>query len=313
MRQDSIYFEIEKRKGYIQGTYKDRHNMAHKDYYKIMGVPQDAAEKDIKMAYRRLARKYHPDLNKEADAEEKFKELGEAYEVLKDAEKRKAYDQFGPDWNHSFQQPHAHDSATHTWKNFEFDSDLFESILGQRFRQKQSGADLQASINISLEEAYHGVEKNIQLQGSSLRVKIPSGIKAGQKIRLAGKGQPGTSGAPSGDLFITIQINKHPLFDIKGNDIYITLPVTPWEVALGSSVVVPTLSGKVDLKIPAGSQGGQTLRLKKRGLPGKTPGDQYILLKIVIPQPKTAEQKSIYQTMAERMPFNPRAKMGAAS
>ena len=302
--------------------------MDYKDYYKVMDLKRDATEKDIKTAYRRLARKYHPDLNKDPQAEEKFKELGEAYEVLKDKEKRKTYDQYADDWAYN-QQARA-DSQTHsrTWGNAgssyqssrDFDSDLFESLFGGRSAResRRGGADLHANLSISLEEAHKGEVKEIQLpaMGSAhtkhqtLRVKIPAGVKTGQQIRLTGKGQPSLSGGASGDLYITINVDKHPVFDVVGNDIYITLPIAPWEAALGSTIVVPTLAGKVDLKIPAGSQGGQTLRLKKRGLSGTAQGDQYIILKIIIPQPTTPEAIALYKEMAEAMPFNPREKMG---
>lgn len=296
--------------------------MQKKDYYKVMGVAKDASEKEIKLAYRRLARKYHPDLNKDSKAEENFKELGEAYEVLKDPEKRKQYDQYGSDW----QNPQASQGADSVYANnwgqgqSEFDADFFESLFGARgFHQaNRNGADLQARMNISLEEAFNGVVKEIELPvpGRSknshqmLRVKIPSGVKEGQKIRLAGKGQPSIAGGAPGDLYISIHIDKHPLFDVVENDIYLTLPVTPWEVALGGSITVPTLAGKVELKIPPKSQGGQTLRLKNRGLPGKSPGDQFIILKIVTPKPESEAEIALYKKMATEMPFNPREKMG---
>ena len=194
--------------------------------------------------------------------------------------------------------------------------DFFESLFGSRpFREQQAkGGDLLGNISISLEEAYQGITKELQLPSSSghqtIRVKIPAGVKSGQQLRLAGQGQSGRAGGAKGDLLLTINVNKHPFFDVMNNDIYVTLPIAPWEAALGTQVMVPTLGGKVELKIPAGSQGGQTLRLKKRGLPGATPGDQYILLKIIIPQPTTDAARSLYQTMAEQMPFNPREKMG---
>ena len=294
--------------------------MDYKDYYKIMGLSRDASEKDIKMAYRRLARKYHPDLNKEANAEEKFKELGEAYEVLKDKEKRKVYDQYSVDWN---ARQRGQSSARQTsWEdlydngNAQYSHDFFESLFGgaSHFRQQpRSGQDFHGKVNVSLEEAYQGTSKELHLghqgKGQTLKVKIPAGVKSGQQIRLAGQGGLAMAGGPSGDLYLTIEVDKHPLFDVMDNDIYLTLPVAPWEAALGGVIVVPTLGGNVDLKIPPDSQGGQTLRLKKRGLQGKTPGDQYVILKIVIPQPTSDAAKALYQRMAETMPFNPRAKM----
>ena len=290
--------------------------MDYKDYYAVMGVSPDADAKEIKTAYRRLARKYHPDISKEANAEAKFKELGEAYEVLKDPEKRKTYDQYARDWKSGQQsQSSAHGFS---WDDNSPDNhysyDFFENLFGgsPHFQQKSKvGANLQADITISLEDAYHGAVKELRLQGKphALQVKIPLGVKSGQKIRLSGQGESGAGG--NGDLYLTVHLQKHPLYDVIDNDIHLTLPLTPWEAALGATVVVPTLAGNVDLKIPAGSQSGQLLRLKKRGLPGKVPGDQLVRLKIVIPQATTAFAKELYQKMAEEMPFNPRETMGA--
>ena len=299
--------------------------MDYKDYYKVMGVSQAADDKEIKMAYRRLARKYHPDLSKEPNAEEKFKELGEAYEVLKDSEKRRVYDQYAKDW--ALRQKAQSSSQRPSWEdgreNAQYSHDFFESLFGEAspFRQQhqRAGADFQGSLNVSLEDAYKGAVRELQLPASenakggrptTIKVKIPAGVKSGQQIRLSGKGGAAATGGRPGDLYLTIHVDKHPIFDVMDNDIYVTLPVAPWEVALGTTIVVPTLAGKVDLKIPAGSQGGQTLRLKKRGLPGPTPGDQYVILKIIIPQPKTDSAKELYKKMAEDMPFNPREKMG---
>ncbi|MDF1758525.1 MAG: DnaJ C-terminal domain-containing protein [Legionellaceae bacterium] len=296
--------------------------MNKKDYYSVMGVEKGASEKEIKLAYRRLARKYHPDLNKESSAEEKFKEIGEAYEVLKDPEKRKMYDQYGADGPPMHQQSaHAHHQPhSRSYSNFGggFEEDIFESIFnrgGFAGNRPKNGSDLNGEINVSLEEAFTGVVKEIKLPvaGKSpqvIRLKVPKGVKSGQKIRLAGKGGPALSaqGKP-GDLYITVNVDRHPLFDVVDKDIYVTVPVSPWEAALGATIKVPTLGGKVDLKIPANSQGGQTLRLKGRGLSGTPDGNQYILLKIVIPHPTTEESKALYESMAEKMPFNPREKM----
>ncbi len=298
--------------------------MAGKDYYKIMGVARNASEKDIKMAYRRLARKYHPDLNQESGAKEQFQAVGEAYEVLKDPEKRKAYDEgryeqgVNPN-SGGYEQPyHTHGFGFDTQgQQTGFDADLFETLFGQRgghFRQGPiPGGDRQAKLMITLEEAYQGVTKTIQLPSSNgqmrtVKVNIPKGIKSGQPIRLTGLGEAGMSGGASGDLYITIEVEKHAFFDVMGNDIYLTAPVAPWEAALGTSIQIPTLGGWVGLKIPPGSQGGQTLRLKGRGLQGKETGDQLVQLKIMIPVPKTAEEKACYEKMAKEMPFNPREK-----
>ena len=298
--------------------------MDYKDYYKVMGLSRSADAKAIKMAYRKLARKYHPDLNKEAGAEAKFKELGEAYEALKDPEKRKVYDQYGSDWeaNQRARASQKAHSQAHSWGDAgggdeQSTRDFFESLFGSRpFREQHAaGADMRGNISISLEDAYKGTVKEIQLPHAqsgkqTLRVKIPAGAKSGQQLRLAGQGQAGVGGGAKGDLYITINIDKHALYDVMGNDIYVTLPISPWEAALGTTIMVPTLGGKVDLKIPAGSQGGQTLRLKKRGLPGAAHGDQYVLLKIVIPQPTTDTARELYKTMEKEMPFNPRESMG---
>lgn len=295
--------------------------MDYKDYYKVMGVSREASAQDIKMAYRRLARKYHPDLSKETNAEEKFKEVGEAYEVLKDPEKRKVYDQYAADWQQRQQNQSSYRSAVEDeGADYQYSHDFFESLFGgmPHFRQQRAaGTDFHGKVNITLEEAYNGAVKELHLPSThlngthqKLKVKIPAGVKSGQQIRIPGQGGEAVSGSVRGDLYLMIQIDKHPIYDVIENDIYVTLPVTPWEAALGSTVTVPTLAGKVDLKVPPGSQGGQTLRLKKRGLPGATPGDQYVILKIIIPQPTSDNARALYKKMAEEMPFNPRAKMG---
>ncbi|HAT6361562.1 TPA: DnaJ domain-containing protein [Legionella pneumophila] len=294
-----------------------------KDYYKIMGVSQDASEKDIKMAYRKLARKYHPDISKEPDAEERFKEMAEAYEVLKDPKKRAEYDQYlkYKEFNPQSDGFTGRRAQEQPFQEFHFDSDFFETLFGHSRYQQQpmTGQNYHGKITISLEEAYHGAVKNLQVpveQGTetkiqTLKVKIPAGVKSGQQIRLAGQGGSGSGGGARGDLYLTVEVIKHPIFDVMENDIYLTLPITPWEAALGATVVVPTLAGKIDLKIPPGSQGGQKLRIKNRGLPGSPPGNQYVLLKIITPPPaQTEEAKALYKKMAEVMPYNPRKTMG---
>lgn len=296
-----------------------------KDYYKIMGVSPDASEKDIKTAYRKLARKYHPDISKESNAEERFKEMGEAYEVLRDTKKRAEYDQYlkHREFNQRAHQStgYAHSGRENPYQDVQFDSDFFESLFGHARRQQQqpmTGQDYQGKISISLEEAYNGTVKSVQIpieqdnetRVHTLNVKIPAGIKSGQQIRLAGQGASGLNGGPRGDLYLTVDVMKHSLYDVLDNDIYLTLPITPWEAALGTTITVPTLGGKIDLKIPQGSQGGQKLRIKNRGLPGSTPGNQYVLLKIITPPATTETEKELYKKMAEVMPFNPREKMG---
>jgi curved DNA-binding protein len=310
--------------------------MEFKDYYRILGVARDASQDEVKRAYRRLARKYHPDVSKETDAEVRFKELGEAYEVLKDPEKRKAYDQFGANWKagQDFRPPPGWDAdfgSSQAGYAPEGDfSDFFEALFGARrggghrggaFRAK--GEDRIVRVVIDLEDSYRGNTRSLSLnvperdaagqvetRTRTLNVRIPPGICAGQRIRLAGQGGPGLGGGPAGDLYLEIAFRPHPLFHLEQRDVFLVLPLTPWEAALGASVPVPTLGGKVDLRIPAGSQSGRKLRLKGRGLPGDPPGDQYVELQIVTPKADTPEAKALYERMAAELPMNPRAALG---
>ena len=268
--------------------------MEYKDYYKTLGIERTASQDEVKQAYRRLARKYHPDVNKDPEAETKFKEVGEAYEVLKDPEKRTAYDKFGANWQagQDFKPPPNWDAgfefsgAGYTGADTTGFSDFFEELFGQgRFgggRQqtatfRMQGENQYAKIVIRLEDAYLGsrqtitlsratVDKNghVKTEPHSLNVTIPKGITEGQRIRLEGQGMPGIGGGPSGDLYLEIAFAEHPKFYAEGRDVHHTLAITPWEAALGAKVTVPTLGGNVDLKIPAGSQGGRKLRLKGR-------------------------------------------------
>lgn len=315
--------------------------MEYKDYYATMGVSRTATAEEIKRAYRKLARKFHPDVSKEANAEEKFKAVQEAYEVLKDPQKRQAYDQLGSQWQsgQDFRPPPGWEGFGNAEQNARgfggadlggF-SDFFESIFGgarsrhSRGRQRQQdfsqrGSDQHAKITISLEEAYNGGTKSIQLQVPemnahgqmqhkirTLKITIPKGVVNGQQLRLAKQGMPGIN-APAGDLYLEMEIQPHRLFTLEGKDIYLTLPLTPWEAALGAKVKVPTLGGSVDMKIAPNSQSGLKLRLKGRGLPTQpSPGDQYALLQIVTPPAKTDSEKAFYEKMGQVMPFNPRA------
>lgn len=315
--------------------------MEYKDYYKILDVDRNASEADIKKQYRRLARKYHPDVSKEADAESKFKEVQEAYAVLKDPEKRKAYDQLGANWQHGqgFEPPPGwefHEGARGQQAHYDAGdfSDFFEQIFGGMggmggrrahagFREqafKQRGQDQHAKIVVSLKEAFNGTTRELQLQqpvmqdngqvilkNRQLRVKIPAGVTNGQQIRLKGQGGEGVGGAPNGDLYLEVTVADTQHFTLNGKDIYLHLPITPWEAALGATITVPTLSGSVQMKIPAHTQGGRKMRLKGKGMPGKTAGDQYVILNIAIPEAKTAEDKALFEKMAQAMPFNPRA------
>jgi curved DNA-binding protein len=310
--------------------------MEYKDYYKVLGVDKKASADDVKSAYRRLARKYHPDVSKESNAEEKFKNLQEAYEVLKDPEKRKAYDELGSNWKagqefrpppgwqggaHSAHQGRARGGQQFSEEDLGEFSDFFANLFGGRGRGgferqdyegfQQRGSDQHATISIPLAEAFHGANKTLQLQMpdssvKTLKVTIPAGAAQNQQLRLAGQGNPGIGGPP-GDLYLQIDIQPHPYFSLQGKDIYLSLPITPWEAALGASIKVPTLGGSVDLKLTAGSQAGQKLRLKGRGMSGKPhAGDQYVVLQILTPPAHSAEQKQIYEQMAKAMPFNPR-------
>jgi len=307
--------------------------MEFKDYYATLGVKRDASQDEIKQAYRKLARKYHPDVSKEKDAEARFKEVGEAYEALKDPEKRKQYDQLGANWRagQEFRPPPGWQQQS---RSAHFDpedfagagdfSDFFSSLFGGGFHQRtrghsdefsRRGEDVHSKILITLEEAYNGTTRTIQLSvpqmtRRELKVKIPAGVTQGQQIRLSGQGSPSMGKSTPGDLYLEIDLQPHSLFHADKADIYLTLPVAPWEAALGATISVPTLGGKVELKIPANSQAGQKLRLKGRGLPAKTPGDQYVVLQIVLPPADTAAQRELYQQMAQQMPFNPREKLG---
>ncbi|MGH8129059.1 MAG: DnaJ C-terminal domain-containing protein [Gammaproteobacteria bacterium] len=313
--------------------------MEFKDYYKVMGLARDASPDDIKRAYRKLARKYHPDVSKEPDAEDKFKAVAEAYAVLGDVEKRKAYDELGADWKQGqdFRPPPNWES-----QGFEFNtsgagggadySDFFEELFrgmhrpgaGQaRGNMRMHGQDEQARIAIDLEDAFHGATRalnlrvheadahgRMHLRNRTLNVRIPKGVRAGQHIRLAGQGGAGIGGGASGDLLLEVVFNPHRLYSIEGRDLSLKLPVAPWEAALGATVRVPTPTGEVELKVPAGSTSGQRLRLKGRGLPGKTAGDLYARLDIVTPPAGSDQAKAFYRQMADEFDFDPRAGLG---
>ena len=307
--------------------------MKYQDYYETLGVARDAGSDDIKRAYRRLARKYHPDVSDQSNAEERFKEIGEAYEVLKDADKRARYDQLGANWKagQDFTPPPGWEGAFNFGGGFgpgggargpvdvsDFFSALFGDQVGGRhagFSQAPSrGHDQNIRVRIDIEDAYHGAQRLLRPQTDNrvtpgtrkLNVKIPAGVTHGQQIRLAGQGQPGARGGPRGDLFLQVEIEPHPTYRAEGKDVYMDLPIAPWEAALGATIGVPTLGGKVDLKIPDGSSSGRKLRLKGRGLGGTKPGDQYVLLQIVTPPADSDEIRALYEQMAEQIPFNPR-------
>lgn len=298
--------------------------MEFKDYYDILGVKPEAEAGAIKSAYRKLARKYHPDVSKEAGAEDKFKAVNEAYEVLKDKEKRAAYDQVRsggyrdgdrfrppPDWGHEFGHGGGGGGADPAFSDF-FDSLFGQAAGGRRQAPAQRGQNVRAGISIDLSLAYSGGSTRVALHDQHgaervLEVKIPAGIESGKTIRLASQGHPGFGGAPSGDLLLEITVRDDPQFKLEGRNVRHILFLAPWEAALGTSVPVPTLGGTVDLNIPAGSQSGRVLRLKGRGLPGKPPGDQLVALEVRLPETTSDSDKAAYAAFKDAFSgFNPR-------
>jgi curved DNA-binding protein len=328
--------------------------MEFKDYYQLLEVPRTATQDEIKRAYRKLARKFHPDVSKEANAEERFKAVQEAYEVLKDPEKRTAYDQLGsrfrdgqsfrppPDWGSGFEFRGApggeFGGAEFTSADPGF-SEFFSSLFGAgspfggaargggRAGFQARGEDHHARLDLTLDEAFRGGAKTLELhhpelgpdghvavRNRTLRVNVPAGVSDGQVIRLAGQGSAGAGEGRSGDLYLQVRVLPHPSFELEGRDVTTTLPVAPWEAALGATVSVPTLAGPVDLKIPAGARAGQKLRLRGRGLPAHgrdgVAGDQYVVLRIVLPPADTPRARELYETMQRELAFDPRARTG---
>lgn len=319
--------------------------MDYKDYYKTLGVERTATADEIKQAFRKLARKYHPDINKEPSAEARFKDVNEANEVLSDPEKRRAYDELGsnfaqgqnfrppPNWGeaHEFRQ-HA-GGARPQEQDF---SDFFEELFGARMRGgaaggqarqgqrefRARGEDAHARIVVSLRDSFTGATRQLSLRvpeisgdgrisqrEKTLAVKIPKGITAGQVIRLKGQGGPGFGGEAAGDLYLEVAFAPDPLYRAEGKDLYLDLPVAPWEAALGASVQVPTPTGPIMLKVPPNSAPGRELRAKGRGLPAQAPGDLHVVLKIALPAGDTARAKELYEQMARDLAFDPRAGM----
>jgi len=315
--------------------------MDFQDYYSVMGIERDASQDEIKRAYKKLARKYHPDVSKEVDAEVRFKEVGEAYQVLKDPEKRAAYDQIGanrhagddftppPGWDAGFEYSRA--SAGDGTSEY---SDFFETLFGHNFRSAQSGQgsgyegfdahgqDHQAKVLIDLEDAYTGATRNITLNVSTieeghvvtkqrtLNVKIPKGVKQGQKIRLTGQGSPAMGRGQAGDLYLEIDFNPHGIYRVDARDVYLDVPVTPWEAALGANIKVPTPDGPVDLKVPEGSLSSKKMRLRGKGIPGNPSGDLYVVTQITLPPADSEEAKELYRNMEKQLDYNPRSTFG---
>jgi curved DNA-binding protein len=320
-------------RGILQANsvYQEVSDMDFRDYYKTLGVSKTANKDEIRKAFRKLARKYHPDVNTDADAEAKFKDLNEAYEVLKDPERRAAYDQMGqepprgqrrppPDWDGGFSFSSSGPDGDEAF------SDFFEQMFrGQRGPMPGGGrgSDSHARIEIDIEDAFRGATRvlnmrspvvgptgEISLQDRNISVHIPKGIRAGQHIRLAGQGTPSLDGGKAGDLFLEVSFAAHPIYRAEGKDLYLDLPLAPWEAALGGKIMMPTPGGKVDLSIPKNARSGQKLRLKGKGLPGKPPGDVYATLKIVNPKVSSDEARALFEQMAQAMPFDPRAHLG---
>ena len=315
--------------------------MQFKDYYAALGVKRDATPDEVKHAYRKLARKYHPDLNKEANAEERFKEVAEAYEALNDAERRAAYDEASLRWagRGDGQAPPGWDTgfefSEHGATGDAFDhSEFFDALFRRRGHAGRRGAaaaqargqDHHAKVLIDIEDSYQGAKRTVALQmpelGADGRVSlqrrqielsIPKGIRAGQQLRLAQQGGPGFGDGPRGDLYLEIEFRTHKLYRADGADVLFDLPLSPWEAALGASVIVPTPLGPVELRVPAGSTAGRKLRLKGRGLPGQPPGDLYAVLSIVLPSADSKAREEAYRTFAKAFDFDPRAATSEVS
>ncbi len=312
--------------------------MKYKDYYAALGVDKKAAADEIKKAYRKLARKYHPDVSKEKNAKEKFQEVSEAYETLNDPEKRAAYDQLGsfksgqdfrppPDWEQQFSK----DGGS----GFSFDevnlADLFAGLGGARGGGFQGargrrgtpipGEDHELKVDIALEQAFHGTMLDLNLRvpeydstgrqrriQKSFRARIPKGVTNGERLKLGGKGSKGANGGRDGDLYLNIHITPHPLYRVSGRDLFMDLPLAPWEAVLGASIEIPTLAGTVRLKIKPGTQAAQQLRLVARGLPkpGHV-GDLYAIVQIAVPPSVTEPERTLFTRLAEGSSFDPRA------
>ena len=315
--------------------------VAFQDYYEALEVPRDASEEEIRRSYRRLARKYHPDINKEPGAEDRFKQLSEAYEVLRDKDKRAQYDRFGENWKAGQDVSTAsgsegfrggpgfpgggdgHGDVRVDFGSGDF-SDFFEGLFGQRGRRRADGGssrgshfdgfsmrgdDHEAALELSLEEAAAGGKRRISLgDGRDYEVEIPRGVRDGQRIRLAGQGSAGVGGGPAGDLFLRVRLKPHPRFRVEGRDLYVDLPVAPWEAALGAEVPVPTLERSARVKVPPGSSSGRRLRLRGQGLPGTngSSGDLYAVVEIHVPKRLGKRERELFEQLAETSKFDPR-------
>jgi curved DNA-binding protein len=276
---------------------------ATRDPYDVLGVQRGASAEEIRRAYRALARRYHPDVNKDRDAEERFKEVSEAYEILSDPEKRERFDRFGgaSDGGAEFGGFEAGDLG-----------DLLETLFGEAGRRggfAGKGADQEAVLELSLEEAARGGRRTVALgDGRSFDVMVPAGVRQGQRVRLAGQGGAGSGGGPPGDLFLRVQVERHPRLRLDGRDLYVELPVTPWEAALGAEATVPTLGGSARVRVPAGSSTGSRLRLRGQGFPGPRGGhgDLYATVKVMVPKHLTKRERDLFEQLAAASSFDPR-------
>jgi curved DNA-binding protein len=294
--------------------------MKYKDYYKTLGVGRGASEDEIKKAYRKLARKYHPDVSKDANAKEKFQEVSEAYETLRDKEKRAAYDSLGsgfrpgqdfrppPDWFDRFGGGGRGDDLGGVDLGELFESMGLFGRAGRRSRRSFSGEDFEVPVRLTLEEAARGAERTVQLDGRSFTARIPRGATDGQRLRLRGKGGPGMNGGAPGDLYLQIALEPHPLYRASGHDLEIEVPLAPWEAALGAEVEIPTLEGRVTMKVPPGTRTGQKLRLGGQGLPKPAggAGDLYAVLSVTVPATLTEREKALFEELRKASRFNPR-------
>jgi curved DNA-binding protein len=312
--------------------------MEFQDYYRTLGVTRDATAEDIKKAFRKLARKFHPDVSKQSDAELRMKELNEAYAVLSDLEKRAAYDQLGrghqpgqefrppPDWNTGFEFSSRGYSPR---KEADF-SDFFAELFGHMGGGHRSfhthggnfqsrGVDHHAKVLLDLDDTFTGATRQlslqvpsmdarggVQLRSRTLSVKIPKGVREGQLIRLGGQGAPGTGGAPAGDLFLEVHFKPHDQLKVKGRNLHLTLPVAPWEAALGAVVLIDLPGGELKVRIPPGAQSGSELRVRGKGIPANPPGDLLLDIQVVLPPANTPKARELYETMARELAFNPR-------
>lgn len=311
--------------------------MQYKDYYAILGIKRDATADEVKKAFRKLARKYHPDVSKEPDAEQRMQEINEANAVLSDTEKRAAYDQLGnsyqsgqdfrppPDWDAGFEfSEHTHPGGTGHGADY---SDFFEQLFGRMgggFQNRPGnfqmrGEDHHAKVMLDIEDSFTGATKQITLRSPqidaqgrptmvprTLNVKIPKGVSAGQTIRLAGQGAPGHGGAAAGDLLLEVQFNAHAKLRCEGRDLHMTLRVAPWEAALGAALAVELPDSSIKVRVPAGAQSGQQLRVRGKGIPSAPPGDFLLDIQVVLPPADAPKARELYETMARELNFNPR-------